>query len=56
MVKEQGNKNWVSLDAIEGTRTVGDESYQTSSHVVMGLTWTAVNHGRTDTIERHFLV
>ena len=55
-MKEQGNKNWVSSDAIEGTRMVGDESYQMPSHVVMGLTWTVVNHGRTDMIERHFLV
>ena len=41
---------------IKGTRMVGDESYQTLSHVVMGLSWTAVNHGQTDMIERHSLV
>ena len=41
-MKEQGNKSWVSLDAIEGTRTVGDESHQTSLHLVISLSWTVV--------------
>ena len=43
---KQGNKSWVSLDAIEGTRMVGDESHQTLSHLVISLSWTAVYHAQ----------